>query len=742
MKVQLQLGLLWLTGAIAGISIAPAQISEVVLHDFTPPANGANPFAGLIRDPAGNLFGTSGSGGAQNAGAVFEVNTSGQLTVLYSFTGGLDGSGPRGALMRDSTGNLYGTTESGGSAGAGVVFKLDPSGQLTVLYSFTGGADGASPFAGVVQDPAGNLYGTTAYGGSAQLSAGYGVVYRLSPAGLLTVMHTFTGAPDGAYPFAGVILDAGSLYGTTYVGGSSNAGLVYQVDGVNTETVLYNFTGGTDGANPYAGVIRNSAGEIYGTTYYGGVAGYGVVYKLGRAGHEKVIYSFSGGMDGANPYAGVIRDSAGYFYGTTLYGGASRAGVVYKLDTASNESVLYGFTGAAGGANPYAGVIHDSSGNLYGVAAYGGASGLGTVFKVDPAGRQTVLFGFPEAIGGFAPGSSLLLDGTGNLYGTAPQGGALGEGVVYKIGRHGHETVLHSFGGTDGSGPGSGLVGDAAGNLYGTTFNGGAAGYGAVYKIDSAGNETVLYSFTGGADGSNPYGGVVLDAAGNLYGTTWYGGSGEGGVIFKIDITGHATVLYKFTSAPGASRSYSTLARDPAGNLYGTAYAGGTAGVGAVYKLDTSHTFTVLYNFTGGNDGQFPYAGVILDAAGNLYGTTELGGAPYAGVIYMVSASGQFTVLYAFTGGADGDFPNGGLTRDSAGNLYGTTNYGGANGAGVVYKLDAANNLTVLYSFTGAADGANPNAAVIRDASGSLYGTTLSGGAGSVGTVFKLKGVQ
>ena len=191
------------------------------------------------------------------------------------------------------------------------------------------------------------------------------------------MLHNFASPPKGASPYAGVIRDsAGNLYGTTFGGGTAGRGVVYKLDTAGHETVLYSFTGGADGGDPYAGVIRDSAGDLYGTTFGGGAAGAGVVYKLDPADHETVLYSFTGGADGGNPYAGVIPDSAGDLYGTTFGGGAAGAGVVYKLDPADHETVLYSFTGGADGGNPYAGVIPDSAGNLYGTT-YGGGTNVG-----------------------------------------------------------------------------------------------------------------------------------------------------------------------------------------------------------------------------------------------------------------------------------------------------------------------------------------------------------------------------
>src|ERR1017187_10025179 len=682
-KAMERTGLLWFACALAVIGIAPGQApaSEIVLHSFGCPPKGANPYAGVIRDSAGNLYGTAANGGAANKGAVFKLDTSGHQTVLYSFTGGADGGYPYAGVIRDSAGNLYGTTYYGGGANAGVVYKLDTTGHETVLYSFTAGADGGNPYAGVIRDSAGNLYGTTYYGGTANA----GVVYKLDSTGQETVLYTFTAWPDGAYPQAGVIRDsAGNLYGTTYQGGTGGAGTVYEVDTTGHELLLYSFPAEASGGFPHAGVIRDSAGNLYGTTYFRGRANAGVVYKLDTAGHETVLYSFTGVADGRHPQAGVIRDPAGNLYGTANSGGAPNGGVVYKLDTAGHETV-YAFPGGAGGRYPSAGVIGDSAGNLYVTTSTGGAQNAGVVYKLDNTGHETVLYNFTGGADGSYPQAGVIRDAAGNLYGTTYNGGTTGYGVVYKLDTTGHETVLYSFtGGADGGYPSAGVVGDSAGNLYGTTFSGGTANAGVVFRLDQTGHETVLYSFTGGADGSGPYAGVIRDSAGNLYGTTYYGGAAVLGVVYKLDTTGHETVLHAFTGVADGSGPQAGVIRDPAGNLYGTTRSAGTAGGGIVYKLDTTGHETVLYNFTRGSD---PLAGVIRDSSGNLYGTTANGGTANAGVVYKLDPTGHETVLYSFSGGADGSSPYAGVIRDSAGNVYGTTNQGGTKGTGAVFKI-------------------------------------------------------
>src|ERR1017187_2355227 len=317
---------LWFACAIAIIVAAPvpSPATEIVLHNFAVP-NGSDPAAGVIRDSAGNLYGTTELGGAAYKGVVYKLDTTGHETVLHSFTGGADGGYPFAGVIRDSAGNLYGTTTQGGYAGSGVVYKLDTAGHETVLYTFNGTADGGSPIVGVIRDSAGNLYGT-ALGGP----AGRGVVYKLDITGQETVLYSFTGGADGGFPEGGVIRDsAGNLYGTTEGGGTVNQGVAYKLDTTGQETVLYSFTGGADGGTPQAGVIRDSAGNLYGTTYSGGTANQGVVYKLDTTGHE-TVYSFTGGADGGLPFAGVI-GSAGNLYGTAAAGGKYSRGVVFTI---------------------------------------------------------------------------------------------------------------------------------------------------------------------------------------------------------------------------------------------------------------------------------------------------------------------------------------------------------------------------------------------------------------------------
>ena len=366
------------------------------------------------------------------------VLTSAQtLDVLYSFSDGTDGGQSYSKLVGDSDGNGYGTTAVGGDltacggVGCGVIFKLRRSGQYHVLYTFEGDADGANPWSGLLRDSAGNLYGTTEAGGT----AGFGTVFKLAPTGQKTTLYNFQGGLDGAYPFGELVADRrGNLYGTTYKGGSVGVGTVYRVS-PSGETVLYSFQGGGDGKNPYAGLVRDEAGNLYGTTYGDGIFNYGTVFKLSAKGDETPLHVFSGGADGGFPFYGsLVIDPGKGLYGTTSFGGAhSYFGTVFRVDRTGQYNVVYSFSGGPDGGQPNTSLIRDHAGNLYGETIGGGNFGHGTIFKVDPAGNESVLYSFMGGADPASPNAPLIRDAAGNLFGASAGGGDFGQGAVFEF---------------------------------------------------------------------------------------------------------------------------------------------------------------------------------------------------------------------------------------------------------------------------------------------------------------------
>lgn len=374
-----------------------------------------------------------------------------------------------------------------------------------------------------------------------------------------SVLYSLTGKPnDGANcncAADGTLVQdkAGNLYGTTNNGGPYDFGTAFEIDPAGNETVLTNFQY-DNGSFPQPGLIRHK-GILYDTTFGGGYNGYGAVVRINDRGRANLLYSFcslTNCTDGALPLYGVTRDSVGNLYGTTSAGGAYSAGVVFKVDPTGNETALYSFCPGGGncsdGGYPIGGAVRDSTGNLYGVAQSGPNSD-GVVWKLDTSGNESVLHAFTGApTDGLAPRGLLAIDGSGNLYGVTNVGGSgtacgqSGCGTVFKVDASGNETVLHSFTGTDGAIPNNEvLVLDKKGNLYGTALNGGAYNYGTVFKLSPSGKFKVLYSFQGKSDGGNPSSGLLLDR-GVLYGETDIGGdlncsegNGAGcGVVFKI----------------------------------------------------------------------------------------------------------------------------------------------------------------------------------------------------------------
>ena len=396
MKIQTKRLLLFLV-LLSGIELAGAQSAFIPLYSFTGGNDGANPVAGLVQASDGNLYGTTHEGGTNGYGAIFRITTGGGLVPLYSFTGGNDGADPYAGLVQTGDGNLYGTTEYGGTNDNGVVFRVTTNGILTPLYSFTGGHDGGNPRGALVQATDGNLYGTTENGGTNF----DGTVFRISTNGALKPLYSFTDGHDGAFPESGLMqANDGNLYGTTYEGGTNGYGVVFRITTNGLLTPLYSFTRVHDGAYPEAGLVQANDGNLYGTTEDGGTNNYGAIFQITTNGVLTPLYSFTDGNDGAYPEAGLVQAGDGNLYGTTYAGSTNGYGDIFRIATNGALTTIHSFTDGSDGADPLADLLQANNGNLYGTAAGGGASGKGAVFELSlspPAlnilfdGRQSVL---------------------------------------------------------------------------------------------------------------------------------------------------------------------------------------------------------------------------------------------------------------------------------------------------------------------------------------------------------------
>jgi uncharacterized repeat protein (TIGR03803 family) len=378
----------------------------------------------------------------------------------------------------------------------------------------------------------------------------------------------------------------------------------------------------------------------------------------GASGTEQVLYSFTGGNDGGNAATGLVVDQHGNLYGTTVVGGAAACGTVFELSPRSSppwrENVLYSFGCLADGKNPHGGVTFDAHGNLAGTTVSGGSGGscgsygCGVVFEVTPSG-ENVLHSFSAGRDGFGPGGGVVFDSAGNLYGTTPDGGANSQGVVYELSLNGtawRERIAHAFtGGNDGGVGSLGLLlRDRSNNLYGVTEEGGAHSAGTVYELSPVSQRRwklkTLYAFKGATDAASPYGGVVADSSGDLFGTTYYGGTKGLGTVFELKANGKGRyrerVLYSFQGGNDGSSSTSTLVFGNSKDLYGTTSAGGgSCDCGTIFRVNAvSGSERVLHAFGGSGDGAYPYYGLTQGASGTFYGATVAGGGSNQGTIF------------------------------------------------------------------------------------------------------------
>ena len=741
--------------ALSSSSLA-ADVSYRVLHKF----QGAErtPAGALISDASGRLYGTTLHGGADDGGTVFAVAADGtDFRLLHAFSRDPDdGFGPEASLVGDGSGNLYGTTTTGGRENCGTVFRIrEDGGNFTVVHSFAGGPGGSLPASALVLDGAGTLYGTTL--------GGFGLVYRLRTDGSgFEILHAFNGGEgDGRGPEGPLLLDGtGNIFGATAAGGHA---WVYDLHGVRYDGPGTIYTLRTDGsvfrvlrafrsydpndaALPTGGLATDTSGALYGLTYGGGAFSAGTAFTIGRDGTGfRILRSFDYDAPGEpHPTGTPVLDASGEIYGTTY------SGLFRMKSDGSGFTVLRVFTGALEGATPAGLAIPDGSRALLVTMADGGAASAGTLFRVgtDGAGFEILwtFQGFRED--GADPPGSVVSDGLGRVFGTTLSGGASNLGTVYEMNRDGGSfRILHAFTGKsdDGARPWSPVVLDRSGFLYGTTPVGGQSGSGGtVFRLASSGVAYgALHSFFGGdADGWFPASAPLLDAAGRIYGTTVNGGPHNAGTVYTLNPDGSGfRILHAFAYAPSGdgAEPYAGLVLDGSGNLYGATSYGGSANNGTIFLLRADGTgFKVLHAFTGGTeDGLEPMTALIWDGARRMFGTTRGGGQFSSGVLFEISTDGaQYRILHHFAAAAEGGSAT--VTLGPDGNFYGTTAFGGPFGEGTAFRIGLDGTAAhVLHSFgEGASDGRSPSGGLSWNPDGTLIGTTQSGGPANTGTIF------
>ncbi len=368
-------------------------------------------------------------------------------------------------------------------------------------------------------------------------------------------------------------------------------------------------------------------------------------------------------------------------------------GVVTVTGNGVTMSTLNSFSGGNDGGNPN-GLVETADGNFFGMTQNGGLDGYGTLFQMDADGTITVLHSFTGGNDGGHPQDALVQGPNGSFYGTTFDGGLYGNGTVFNATSNGFPNTLFPFNVTNGDLPFAGVTLSSDGNFYGTTYQGGPAASGTIYRITPAGQLTTLYTFTGGVDGGSAYAGLTQGIDGSLYGTTFAGGTVNGGTVFNITTNGAFTGLFSFAGTNGAF-PYAGLVQDENGTFYGVASGGGSHNAGTIFKRVNGGKLTNIYSFTGGSDGAQPAGGLLLGADGNLYGTTASGGNYGDGTVFRITRDGTFTNLLQFDG-YNGANPSAALTQGADGNLYGTTQNGGQGGAGTIFRLGLPDGLQIL----------------------------------------------
>jgi uncharacterized repeat protein (TIGR03803 family) len=704
-----------------------------LLHSFQESVDGSAPAAALVRGSDGALYGSTSKGGPSGAGTLFKFDANGIFHLLHGFRASVDGSTPRTRLVRASDGALYGTTPLGGALGGGTIFKLDAGDGFVLLHTFGTALDGMYPDAELAEGADAALYGTT-NGGSL---LGSGGVFRIDADGQFTLLHSFNSARDGAYPRAPLRrgADAG-LYGTTLVGGPFGYGTLFKIDTSSRFVLLRAFSGTSDGAYPSTALTQGSGDALYGSTGGGGIFGKGTLFKVDASGRFTSLHTFGSSSDGASPTIPLVLASDGSFYGATNTGGPANNGTVFRLDANDVFTSLGWFD--ADGVDPASALVLGRDGALYGTTSEGGLFGFGTLFRLDPRVGLKLLHSFKYSEDGANPRSPPLVRGRGEvLLGTTPRGGSLEGGTVFKFSGDTGFEVLHNFAGTGhGGSPDILLVRGRDGAFYGTTQNGGEFGLGTVFRIDERGRYELLHSFNT-TDGAEPVAPLVWGRDRALYGSTWGGGLLGIGTLFKIDPAGAFTQLHSFGFTVDGDRPEKPLTLGRDGALYGATSGGGAFRYGTLFRIDSSGQFAVLHDFDYAVDGAYPFAPLVKARDGALYGSTLLGGALTSGTLFKIDARGRFRLLHSFDFTRDGAYPSAPLVQARDGALYGGTYTGGAFGSGTLFKVDEHGRFTLLHTFDPHVDGSGLYAPLVVGRDGALYGVA-SGGPGGGGVIYRV----
>jgi uncharacterized repeat protein (TIGR03803 family) len=645
------------------------------------------------------------------------------------------GTQPLAPLLAAADGNWYTTTAQGGAFGMGTVIRITPAGAVSTLHSFSGN-DGAAPVSGLTLAADGSLYGTTSGGGG----GGFGTLFKITVAGAFSSVVSFTGASGaapGSVPNQLTLHADGNFYGTTQAGGAGGWGTVFRVSPQGAVTTLLTFTGNSGavkGASP-AGPLTDHGNSLYGVTREGGAGGVGTVFSVTTAGAFSLRAEFTGttgAKPGAHPAGGLLLHADGALYGTTEFGGANDFGTAFRLTAAGAFTSLHSFADPTG-SQPAGSLAGGPDGLLYGATAGGGSSGFGTLFRMTTAGTHTVLADFTGA-NGATPRGGLTAGGDSYYYTATSAGGPGSAGMFCRVNAAGDFAALTGFSPATGWHPSGAPVVDGESLLF-PMREGGAAGGGTLVRLAADGSFSAAAAL-GGTAGSSPSG-ALLQSGAEFIGVASRGGPADRGAVFQFSSAAVASLSPAAASTGSLAEGPLIIGND--GACYGPALEGGSSANGTLYKVSTAGVRTRLVSFTGtagAARGRRPRAPLARAANTSYYGLTENGGAADSGTLFRLSAAGTLTTLAEFTAGGP-HLPLGGLVTGTDGHLYGTTSRGGDTGGGVLLRVvPASNTWSVLASFS-AATGTQPAGAVCIGSDGALYGLTTAGGTSGHGTLWR-----
>ncbi len=731
---------LFLTLLIAPLVPAQAQWSYQPLHEFRKP--GAASVAPLVIHSDGLVYGTASIGGASGGGTIFRI--SGDKVETLVDLNANTGTGPTAGLVSGPDGNLYGTCTAGGANQFGTFFRVSPVGNFTKLVDFTGagGTRTGSVPGELVLHPDGNFYGTTAAGGS----TGFGTVFKVTTAGVHTVLGTFSGTAGtrkGSQPTGRLAISGTNLYGLTRFGGTGNFGSAYRITTAGTFTSLFDFTGAAGarpGANPDGGFVIHSSGDLYGTAEYGGSGAYGTAFRLTTANAFTLLHQFSD-PTASQPVGELVEGTDGLLYGAAAAGSSSGFGGLFRISTSGVHELRVSFNGTIG-AVPQAGLVRSATGTLLGTTSAGGPGQLGVVCAMENNGTFSVTAPLsPDA--GWHPSGAPLATGGGNYAFPVAFGGNLGGGAIVSWSQATGQLTPTPIPQTTGLQP-DGRLTAFNGGFWGLASTGGNMNAGAAFSYSPGTGITLRNSHT--ASGGSRAEGPLTAVGAELYGVSREGGLEARGTLFRLSSAGVRTTILSFTGTsndfPGRAPR-GPLALAPNGALYGMTELGGSSNLGVIFKLTPPSTYEVIAQFEE-NGPHSPRGGFVL-SGGFLYGTTSIGGTQNTGTLIRLDPNdNSWTPVASFpsTAGA----PEGELLAASDGSILGFATSGGTSNAGAIFRYHPPTGLQIIASLTGANGNAlSTNTSGIKFTGGfaelspgEFIGLASGGGSGGGGVLFNL----